>query len=239
MRAFLGMALATAAFGAAGTYALLSGISLEAFASVLVAVGTFALAFYTWKSVSRTGQVIAGEDRRHQQSLAPLVLIYPSAVQEHPSGLGAVNGYRIHNIGYGLALNVQAEVVGALTQDHYERYEDTPENLARYDGYYDPANRSNIGDKTFINVGTRPTRRIFRELAVSAIAPSASLFYPDEDLAQAVSLHPAAVYELGRIRYQDMFGNDYATEYLDASLDTYKWVQPTHLRLPKAADLPD
>lgn len=50
-------------------------MSIEAAASIGVAIGTLALAYFTWESVKKTNAVIQGEDRRHQQSYAPALVV--------------------------------------------------------------------------------------------------------------------------------------------------------------------
>src|SRR5579862_6640495 len=70
---YLSMALGAGIAGAVATIALLRGISLEALANILVAAGTFVLAYFTWKSVSETKEVISGEDLRFRQSRMPML----------------------------------------------------------------------------------------------------------------------------------------------------------------------
>jgi hypothetical protein len=91
---WLAVPVVSGVVGAFVTFALVRGISLEAFASILVATGTFALAYFTWRSVARTNDVIAGEDRRHQQGLAPLLIIEAGATQR-PVGDDAETGIRV------------------------------------------------------------------------------------------------------------------------------------------------
>jgi hypothetical protein len=85
------------------------GLSADGKVNVWVAVGTVALAFITWLSLSQTRDVLAAEDRRHQQGFAPLLVLERLRV----------DGDRVHadvrNQGLGLAIRVAVTIDGHLT----------------------------------------------------------------------------------------------------------------------------
>jgi hypothetical protein len=219
------------AFGALFTFALLRGISLEAIASILVAAGTLGLAYFTWQSVARTSDVIAGEDRRHQQGLAPLLTIEAGATQRRV-GDGAETGIRVSNIGYGLALNVVITLEGVLRYTAFRMFEATEANKLRFAGKFDPNTRSNKDGKSWLNVEEPQSEIFIRHIAISALEADGSYFQHERDFFERVYNSPVALYSVAEAKYEDMFGNKYATKYLDEELDRYEWEQPKHLRIP-------
>lgn len=219
------------AIGACFTFALLRGISLEAFGSILVAAGTLALAYFTWRSVARTGDVIAGEDRRHQQGLAPLLVIEANATQR-PVGDGAETGIRISNIGYGLALNIEVKLEGILHYSAFRTFEDTEENKERFAGKFDPAARSVIDGKNHLNVTERESQTFDRNISISALEASGYYFQHEREFFDLVYSSPVVLYKTAMATYEDMFGNTYVTKYVDEELGRYEWRQPRHLRIP-------
>lgn len=72
---YVGFALVCGLIGALTVFGLMRGIS-EVFANILVAAGTFVLAFFTWQSVSETKEILSSEDRRFRQSRMPLMKLY-------------------------------------------------------------------------------------------------------------------------------------------------------------------
>jgi hypothetical protein len=205
------------------------GISLEVLASILVAIGTFVLAYFTWQSVSRTGDVIAGEDRRHQQSLAPLLIIEAQAGQRPLNG-GAETGIHVYNIGYGLALKVRVTLEGTLHYAITRGVEDTDENRQLYAGKFE-ADRSDVIPTRLI-VTEHESEAFERHLSISAIEADSSHFQHEQVFFDHVYGQPVVSYEVATAEYEDMFGNSYTTKYLDEELDTYEWIQPKHLRIP-------
>ena len=84
-------------------------------AEFFVAWGTTALALVTWASVYETQQVIIGEDRRFQQSRAPVVTIADQNTKffrVSPSGLLTL---AFENIGDGGALDVRLNLRASAT----------------------------------------------------------------------------------------------------------------------------
>ena len=229
--AFLTVPVLSGVMGASVTFALIRGISLEAVASVLVAAGTFVLAYFTWQSVTRTNDVIAAEDRRHQQGLAPLLVIEASATQR-TVGSGAETGIRVTNIGYGLALNIVVTLQGTFWHDTFSTHEDTEENKLRFAGKFDPQGRSVIDGKNYLNVTERESEPFDRHVSISAVEAGGGYFQHEPDFLDRVYSRPVALYRVGLAKYEDMFGNPYVTQYLDEELDHYDWHQPQHLRIP-------
>lgn len=224
---WVGLPLFSGAVGASATFGLVRGLSLEALASILVAVGTFVLAYFTWQSISRTNDVIAGEDRRHQQSFAPLLVIEAQAAQR-PVGDGAETGIRIYNIGYGLALNVGVVLRGTLSYSTTRQYDDTEENRQRFAGRF-KGNAYTGGGLSVAEEGSEP---FHRHLLISAIEAGSSYFQHEQVFFDHVYGGPVVSYGEAVARYVDMFGNAYATKYADEELDRYEWHQPKHLRIP-------
>ena len=63
------IALSCSIFGAAIVYGFVKGISPEAFGGVLSGVGTLALAWFTWRSISKTSDVIANGNFIHRTNV--------------------------------------------------------------------------------------------------------------------------------------------------------------------------
>jgi hypothetical protein len=215
--------------GACLVVALTTRISLEALASILVAIGTFVLAYFTWRSVSRTGDVIAGEDRRHQQSLAPLLIIEAQAAQRPVNG-GAETGIHVYNTGYGLALKVKVTLEGTLHYWDTRGVDDTEENRRLYAGKFKVDQAILMPQKLIVTEhGSEPFER---HLSISAIEADSSHFQHEQVFFDRVYGEPVVHYEVATAEYEDMFGNSYTTKYLDEELDAYEWIQPKHLRIP-------
>jgi hypothetical protein len=161
--------------------------------------------------------VIAGEDRRHQQSLAPLLTIEAQATQRRV-GDGAETGYRVCNIGYGLALNVRATLRGTLTFTKHYAVDATEENKQKYDSLFDPAARGWDGAKELLNIAERTSEPLDISLTISALEADRCFFRHEQRFLDAVRGAPVADYALAVAEYQDMFGNEYRTEYRDERL---------------------
>ena len=228
-RQAIAIALLSGVVGAAATFGLVKGLSLESLASILVAAGTFVLAYFTWQSVARTGDVIAGEDRRHQQGLAPLLTVQ---AKDRPDPLGAsFTGFRVSNIGYGLAFNIEVNLDAVMDYDELVTVADTDENKEQFAGKFDPANRSVMDLKSYLNVTQHKSKRINRDIVISAMEAKGFYFQIEDEFDGAYN-NRHVVYNVALASYQDMFGNHYATKYLDKELDRYEWQQPRHLRIP-------
>jgi hypothetical protein len=80
-----------------------------------VAVGTLALAGITAWNALVTRAIIGAEDRRHQQSLAPIVNLWPHIT---PSGTCILN---VVNMGPGPAINADIECIASFYEGRQER----------------------------------------------------------------------------------------------------------------------
>jgi hypothetical protein len=77
--------------------ALFTKLTPEAQASIWVAIGTLALAFTTYQSITQTSKIIAAEDRRHMQQFFPYLLVKGIEYKDNALFL------KIENEGIGLA----------------------------------------------------------------------------------------------------------------------------------------
>jgi hypothetical protein len=230
-----GFGLYCAALGASLAFLifdLFRGLSIEAAANVLVALGTFALAYFTYQSIRRTSDVISGEDRRQQQSLAPLLELEQYAVEQFkPPDPKTRYGFRISNIGFGLALNVELVISGRLQINENEAVPITDQN--RMDRRYSGLSTQIGGDQGPCFLVPHKVAAPYEASAtISAIAPNGSTFQEDSAIANSWDYRDDAVFKCV-ISYEDMFGNPYKTAYLDPKLISYTWEQPEHFRLPR------
>jgi hypothetical protein len=84
------------------------GISIGTAANIGVAAGTMAVAYFTWESLAKTSEVIKGEDRRHQQSYAPALVVASLG-----GSAGAEWTLALQNRGIGPAKNISIHLDGA------------------------------------------------------------------------------------------------------------------------------
>jgi hypothetical protein len=129
-------------------------------------------------------------------------------------------------------LNVEVVLQGTFHYSVYRQYEDTEENKALYEGKFDPEKRSVVEGKDFLNVTERESEPFDRIIAISALEAEGSYFQHEQGFFDRVYGEPVVKYKVGIAKYEDMFGNKYATQYLDEELDRYEWHQPRHLRIP-------
>jgi hypothetical protein len=87
--------------------------NVEAKINLFVAVGTLALAFTTWWSVSETRAIIAAEDRRHQQSYAPLLHL---DIFERNNDTNIFRAF-LNNYGQGMAQNINVQFLDGVYID--------------------------------------------------------------------------------------------------------------------------
>lgn len=164
---WVAFAAACAGIGSFLTFALYRGVSLEALASILVAVGTGVLAYFTWQSVSRTSDVIAGEDRRHQQSLAPLFIVKAQATQRIVTEGAAETGIRVYNIGYGIATNIEMALEGTLHYTKTHSVTDSEENRRLYSDRFTPNPSYSVPQTLLVNESA--SEPFERRLSISAL----------------------------------------------------------------------
>lgn len=190
--------------------------SAETKANVWVAVGTILLAVATFWSVWETRLVIRGEDRRHQQTFAPFLLLQDNLDDSNAHE----RGYTIYNIGSGVALNVAVEVVGCATISTFHR----PPGIHNFTTLQE--------QEAFVEKHSTLSDYHLRDVySCSALAEGREVFFRSP-LAKTADKVTAVGYSSCSIRYQDMFGNRYETRYTDDRLDGFEWIQPESLRVP-------
>jgi hypothetical protein len=111
-------------------------------------------------------------------------------------------------------------------------YEDTEEHKQRFAGKFDPGARGVKDGKNYINVTERESMPFDRRIVISALEAGGSYFQHEREFFDRHYNSPVALYSVAVAKYEDMFGNNYATNYLDEELDRYEWHQPKHLRIP-------
>jgi len=186
-------------------------------ASVWVAGGTLALAVVTWWNVYQTKAVVAGEDRRHQQSFLPIVeymFFDTSEVQ---------NGF-IHlvasNIGSGPALDIRARLQGSAT--------------------------IRFGVPTQTGIEDQDHNYAFDQLKFERSAGAPHISPNDSFVVTAADFHltryargtllPGTIsVTSAEISYADVFGNRYKTIYDDFRSRKYHLEQPENLRVSGAS----
>ena len=183
-------------------------------ASVYVAIGTIGLAVATFWSVYQTRAVISGEDRRHQNAYAPLVVCQGFPYESGSPTQNRFLACLLRNDGMGMALNITVDVKGRI-----QKRESTP------------------------GLGEGQHHSDFTANGTAALIPNrkdehwASIFMltlPDGFLA--LDIHRVA------IQYEDQFGNLYETLYQDwqakpgpAAFD--EWRQPQYLKIPRSSTM--
>jgi len=185
--------------------------------NTIVGLGTLGLAGITLFNVRQTRDVIAAEDRRHQQGLAPMLgleLVQESLEDEREYGFLI---YNVHNYGMGIALKINL----VLRHSYDTRVTEKP----RTDD--DEGESSHVDERL--------------EFAISALAPNITYEvaripwnvdylefeqYPTSDVAVPYA----------RMTYYDMFGNQYATHYTDERLGEYDWERPSRLGFAQPED---
>lgn len=182
----------------------------EVESSVWVAIGTIALAGVTTWSVLQTQAVIASEDKRLQQSLAPYLtatLVFSNEDEEFET---AIVGVVLRNSGQGMASTVHI-VLSAYFAEFIENDDDARATLA-----------------AFKEQGKRP---FFRTSYVDAIAEKEqqTARFWDDDWDGRYPSASGTLIEAIEISYQDMFGNPYKTVYEWYPV-AHHWVRPEALR---------
>src|ERR1700687_3223842 len=181
-------------------------------ASVWVAIGTLALAGATWWNVSQTKAVVAGEDRRHQQSFVPIVEVMWCDFSDATSGNVSIHS---RNIGKGPALDIRATFKGSMTVSFgiLGSAEDENHNY-RFD--------------TLVFEKSASTPDTSSDGIVALTAKDFNL----TRYARANPAHNTLAITSAEIAYVDLFGNPYKTIYDDFSARRYHLEQPSYLKLP-------
>lgn len=188
--------------GASAVFALFErSVTVEALTNVTVAIGTLALAYFTWQSVSKTNDVIRGEDRRHQQQYAPLVIMRSQTIEN-----GKLKFFT-DNIGMGMARNV---VISANIDWTSSEFQSGIAPLTPYP----PIQNIAVPQQQLDVIPTRP-------------ADIAHLNVPMIDVPQHYNGYRIHRVEFA---YTDMFGNSYKTTYEDWHANQrFTWDQPAPL----------
>ncbi len=170
-------------------------------ANIWVAIGTLALAFITWWSLSQTKAVIAAEDRRHQQAFAPLLLLTPPVLSNGRFRSNVYNG------GYGLALRVLVMIEGEFSSTELVNM---PPTMAL---------------QNLPTIAMREDGKV-HHIGVVAKDERPEMSFPQPDTRYSIVLLTRV-----EIEYADMFGNEYKTTYRTFTLNPndFKWTQPAHL----------
>jgi hypothetical protein len=186
----------------------------ETKASVWVAVGTLLLAVATAWSVWETRLVIRGEDRRHQQSFAPFLV-----VGDHfNNGEDYHEGYTLHNYGSGVALDISFTVRGKATLQKFTAAL----------GYMSEADHEKwVAEHTQFE-----SRDLDDTYSCSAMWEGGTQTFTQAAMTVASGVLTDVTYSFCAVQYSDTFGNRYETRYTDSRLDKFKWIQPDSLRIP-------
>jgi hypothetical protein len=229
------------------------------FINFWVAAGTLAMARTTWmslvktdESMAQTKNVLAAEERRHQQSFAPIIEL----TTNNDTDADFIK-FNIQNIGKGVALNIAIE--GDIRIDyikyHYPQLADNfipqveehIEHLRKksyhaseyrvpgiglvtkkHDGYYLQTVLEKKPDymKTTINMPS--LREDAKKMEVASCR---------RDLERERHEANADIYAYYRIKifYHDIFGNKYQTVYDGTDLRRYVWKTPDHLKFDNAS----
>lgn len=191
-----------------------------------VAAGTLLLAMFTAQSVQETKEVLRGEDRRHQQGFAPFVTLgdhFNNNEDYQP-------GFTAHNIGKGVALDVQIRIDGEVTIEYYNfPVEWNPFMSVKVPGQPSREEQEQAERE-------REKYKVVQSLLISGNYFCSSLwdgginYFVQHVFADNYPTIKQVRYTKVHVTYQDMFGNPYRTVYVDSELKKYRWEQPRSLR---------
>jgi hypothetical protein len=209
---------------------LVNGFTPEALANVAVALATFALAVFTYQSVRSNKTLISAEDRRQQQSLAPLVTLQLYARDYRANGDVGPVGLELTNIGFGLVLKVNVTLEGWIFVTEWRDVKNVEENVI-----IGVTRRTAYDEKghSILQAPAKAPKSYKKDYRFSAIAPDERKPQADGDLAASWDCRNEVKMELAELEYEDMFGNKYQTIYHGPDLSSYDWIQPAHLNLPR------
>jgi hypothetical protein len=222
---------------------------VKLFTDMMVGVGTLALAAATFWNIRQTNAVIAGEERRFQVSEYPLVTLSRNAVN-----------IDVMNIGKGIALNIDVALEITDDHPYEEKTDLTswaevdaalakPElSLAYYELLASPMGfRTRFPRDLFISTyrGTAPAPAVTFPIQIvvpklrsdtykasyynsSLTGPNGEDSFTDEIKTQFSNAETIKVIQC---TYNDMFGNQYGTKYIDDRLERYIWIRPRNLSL--------
>jgi hypothetical protein len=187
--------------------ALLSGFDVPTQASIWVAVGTLALAATTVVSILETRQVLLGEEKRFQQSVAPFVVVSPLADAD-----GHFIGFKTKNAGKGLARNVRVRIEAFYYPDGIDETED-------------------IGLVLDALEKDTEARRWVDNAVVAVVAEGAteSAYFAGPNVEQP-PLSDTLIRRI-EIDYLDMFGNEYRSTTEKYYEYAYEWNPPKRYKV--------
>lgn len=189
--------------------------------NVAVAGGTLALAVVTVVSVLQTRAVISAEDRRHQQSYAPLLTLG----EQFNNNEEYKAGFVLYNIGKGVAVDITFRVIGTATT---ETHVFPPEFWAGSISFSSEEERAAFNERHRVSRADEIDNSYF----CSALADGGHDYFYQAFLAENGYAISSVHYSSCAVSYADMFGNRYETIYQDDQLRKYVWVQPKHLMIP-------
>jgi hypothetical protein len=181
-------------------------------ASVWVAVGTLALAGVTWWNVSQTIAVVAGEDRRHQQSFVPIVELKWFNASDTALGYLQIHA---RNIGKGPALNIQATIKGFMVLRPGTPGESVGDDLTY------------VLDKLVFE-----TSACAPDTSSDGIVSLVSTDFSLTKYSNVTIVPDTIAVTSAEVLYTDLFGNVYKTVYDDFRAKKYHLEQPDHLKIP-------
>jgi hypothetical protein len=224
---YFGMFVASAIGGSTIVLAVYAkAVSVEALANIAVAVGTFVLAFFTWRSTDETSQIIAADERRHQQGFVPIVRVLAAVYVDAGVQRLFVHGV---NCGAGAALDISFHFTGeALLLFNYQGKqpvlglsgisEKQEKITVPIDDDFDlPLLAS--GDENLPMFSTKRVGPLYDMVQSNAIITYAGI----------QSFHC----ESAVLNYTDLFGNAYRLEYTDFANMQFNFVIPERLKAPK------
>jgi hypothetical protein len=219
--------------GALTTFALLRGISHEAAASILVAAGTFALAFYTAKSVTETKQIVEGDDLRFRQSRMPMVRLERTPTNAMDTKRNPGFQVILQNDGDGPARDVTVKLSASVTFEWDMHSEEVTEKM-KQDGavFIDSVETLRPGDAATVETDAS-WQTASSYISAKGIAAT-FVQYPNVQLPVGATNNRVDVKISGvRVKYTDIFGARFETHYsVEAGIEdprSFKWVTPERL----------
>lgn len=175
-----------------------------------VAFGTIALAMVTAGSVWESREILRQEDVRHQESYGPIVTVEPHF------RWGSLDGFYLRNTGLGPAIKMHIRYTGEVRA--YEAVVEQRDNKRVLTG------EERLVSTTEFSVDS--------DLDLVIHAPGSRSIDLGQDLnvlVQRAGDNRISFRDI-LLKYHDVFGNEYATEYPSFTIDgsqPFRWVRPT------------
>lgn len=203
-------------------------LKIETIANLGVAIGTIALAYFTWQSVRKTSDVITGEERRHQQGFIPIIRIPPDITSD---GTKQKFYCTVRNVGQGGAFNVRFAVEGSGRLEVRHRDQPAPVQGAVFT--HEVAKQFDIKfnllfEAPLVAAGQDQIHAYSQKITELSNLAECGLLITFSRLANPI-------YTAASVKYDDMFGNEYEIRYSDFQDQVFELIQPTNLRAPKSA----